>query len=49
LSFIIFSWTLSIGWTQSQYPITACDVNGDGYEDIVGFGYSGKLYNIRAN
>lgn len=33
------------GWTSfDQFPRTACDVNGDGKDDLVGFGSSCKYY-----
>lgn len=40
------------GWvSQNQYPRYAADVNGDGYGDIIGFGFSGVLvsYNSGQN
>lgn len=32
-----------IGWNFNQFPVTACDVNGDGADDLVGFGSASNL------
>ena len=40
-NFIIFS---QIGWNNENYPVTACDINGDGLEDLVGFGSSSFFF-----
>ncbi len=38
---------LSGGWSnQEQYPRMAADVNGDGLDDVVGFGAFGMMYSL---